>query len=105
MMCACMQVPILFSSVAFFLASAVEVAVYSAAGAYVGFLYGATAGTMQMLRWSYASTVKVPLKTLAWGLGGAYKASGQLCSLYNGRGQVVSFLAQVALVKFLFKGR
>ena len=105
MTCACMQVPILFSSAAFFLASAVEVAVYSAAGAYVGFLYGATAGTMQMLRWSYASTVKVPLKTLAWGLGGACKASGQLCSLYNGRGQVVSFLAQVALVKFLFKGR
>ena len=78
---------------------------YSAAGAYVGFLYGATVGTLRMLRWSYASTVRMPLKTLAWVLGGTVKASGQLCSLYNSRGQVVSFLAQVALIKVLFKGR
>jgi len=83
----------------------VEIAIYSAAGAYIGFLYGATTGTLQMLRWGYASTVKLPLKTLALGFRGAYKASGQVCSFYNSRGQAVSFLAQIALIKLLFKGR
>ena len=99
------QVPILFSGAAFFAASAVEVLMYSAAGAYVGFLYGSAAGTLHALRWSYASTVKLPLAVLAWGLRGAGKTSGQLCSFYNSRGQAVSFLAQIALIKTLFKGR
>ena len=100
-----MQVPILFSGAAFFAASAVEVLMYSAAGAYIGFMYGSAAGTLHALRWSYASTVKLPLAVLAWGLRGAGKTSGQLCSFYNSRGQAVSFLAQIALIKTLFKGR
>ena len=65
------QVPILLSSTAFLAASIVEVAAYSAAGAYVGFLYGSTLGTLQMLRWSYASIVKLPVRTLTWACRGA----------------------------------
>ena len=65
------QVPILLSSAAFLAASVVEVAAYSAAGAYVGFLYGSTLGTLQMLRWSYASTVKLPVRALTLACIGA----------------------------------
>ncbi|BDA50147.1 probable E3 ubiquitin-protein ligase MARCH2 at N-terminal half [Coccomyxa sp. Obi] len=107
-----LQFPIFASSTAIIIASLVEVAVCSAAGAYLGFLYGSSVGTLRLLHWAVSVTLAVPLRTCGLLQGGLSKALSRgglvLSSIFCGsksKASASTFLVQVCLIRFLFGRR